>query len=74
VDLRLTPMPHRVARWPRAGFDAAAFRYSDALKVVEDREGRPVLLLKSAWYLDRIAERHPDLVLAATPDPVSIPR
>jgi peptide chain release factor 3 len=68
VDLRLTPMPHQVARWPRAGFDASAFRFSDALKVVEDREGRPVLLLKSAWYLDRIAERHPDLVLAETPD------
>jgi peptide subunit release factor RF-3 len=36
--------------------------------VVQDREGRPVLLLKSAWYLDRIAEKHPDLVLAETPD------
>jgi peptide chain release factor 3 len=68
VKLRLSPMPHQLARWPTAGFDAGAFRYSDAVKVVQDREGRPVLLLKSAWYLDRIAEKHPDLVLAETPD------
>ena len=67
VDLRLTPLPHQVARWPRAGFDPGDFRFSDAVKIVEDREGRPVLLLKSAWYLDRIADKHPDLVLAETP-------
>jgi peptide chain release factor 3 len=71
VKLRLTPMPHQLARWPLAGFEADAFRYSDAVKVVQDREGRPVLLLKSAWYLDRIAEKNPDLVLAQTPDPAA---
>jgi peptide chain release factor 3 len=73
VALRLTPMPHQVARWPRNGFDPAAFRFSDAVKVVEDRERRPVLLIKSAWYLERIAEKHPDLVLAETPDAVAAP-
>jgi peptide chain release factor 3 len=67
VKLRLTPMPHQVARWPQAGFDAGAFRFFDAVKVVEDREGHPVLLIKSAWYLDRIAEKHPELVLSETP-------
>jgi peptide chain release factor 3 len=67
VKLRLTPMPHQLARWPLEGFDAAVFRFSDAVKVVHDREGRPVLLVRSAWYLDRIAERHPELVLAETP-------
>jgi peptide chain release factor 3 len=73
VALRLTPMPHRVARWPRDGFDPALFRFSDAVKVVEDREGRPVLLLKSTWYLERIAEKHPDLVLAETPEAPAAP-
>jgi peptide chain release factor 3 len=68
VNLRLTPLPHQVARWPVAGFDADDFRYSDAVKVVADREGRPVLLLKSPWYLERIAEKHPDLVLSEAPD------
>jgi len=67
VDLRLTPMPHQVARWPQAGFDADLFRHSDAVTVVHDRERRPVLLLKSAWYLERIAEKHPDLILLETP-------
>jgi len=68
VPLRLTPLPYQVARWPRAGFDPDAFRFSDAVRVVEDRVGRPVLLLKSPWYLERIAEKHPDLVLTETPD------
>jgi peptide chain release factor 3 len=67
VELRLQPMPHQVARWPHAGFDPADFRYSDAVKVVEDREGNPVLLLKSVWYLERIADKHPDLVLGQRP-------
>jgi len=67
VDLRLTPLPHQLARWACAGFDPGDFRFSDAVKIVEDREGRPVLLLKSAWYLERIADKHPDLVLAETP-------
>jgi peptide chain release factor 3 len=73
VALRLTPMPHQVARWPRNGFDPAAFRFSDAVKVVEDRERRPVLLLKSAWHLERIEEKHAELVLAETPDAVAAP-
>jgi peptide chain release factor 3 len=68
VKLRLTPMPHQVARWPLANFDPEVFRFSDAVKVVEDRAGRPVLLLKSPWYLERIAAKHPDLVLGETPD------
>jgi peptide chain release factor 3 len=67
VDLRLTPLPYKVARWPVAGFDAADFQFSDAVKVVADRDARPVLLLKSPWYLERLADKHPDLVLTDTP-------
>jgi peptide chain release factor 3 len=66
VDLRLTPLPYQVARWPVKNFDPDDFRYSDAVRVVEDRAGRPVLLLKSPWYLERLAEKHPDLELADT--------
>jgi peptide chain release factor 3 len=69
VTPRLSPLPFQVARWPQSGFDPEAFRFSDAVKVVEDRVGRPVLLLKSRWYLERIAEKHPELVLSETPDP-----
>jgi peptide chain release factor 3 len=71
VKLRLTLLPHKVARWPVSGFELDDFRFSDAVKVVTDREGRAVLLLKSPWYLERIAEKHPDLVLSDAPDRVS---
>jgi len=66
VDLRLTPLPYRVARWPRAGFDPEEFRYSETARVVEDREGAPVLLFNSEWNLNWIRQKYPDLVLAET--------
>jgi len=66
VDLKLTPLPWKVARWPREGFDPEAFRYAETAKLVEDREGQPVLLFQSAWNLDWVRQRHPDLVLAET--------
>src|SRR5690606_1350155 len=49
VQLQLTPLPWTLARWPRAGFDPGAFRFSDSVHVVEDRDGRPVLLFRSPW-------------------------
>jgi peptide subunit release factor RF-3 len=73
VDLRLIPLPHQVARWPHAGFDPEDFRYSDAVMMVDDRAGNPVLLLKSRWYLERIADKHPDLVLGERPAPDAPP-
>ncbi|MGH0035174.1 MAG: peptide chain release factor 3 [Myxococcota bacterium] len=66
VDLRLGALPFRVARWPRAGFDPDEFRYSETARVVEDREGQPVLLFNSEWNLDWVRQKHPDLVLAET--------
>jgi hypothetical protein len=39
---------------------------SDATRLIEDREGRPVLLLKSDWYLDRILEKNPELEFSPT--------
>jgi peptide chain release factor 3 len=69
VDLALSPLPYRVARWPQAGFDPADFRYSERIRVVRDREDRWALLGHSEWDFDRALERHESLELAETPDP-----
>jgi peptide chain release factor 3 len=68
VALKLTPLSYQLARWPRAGFDAEAFRWSDSVKIVEDRDHHPVLLFRSAWNLDMTRQKHPDLELAETGD------
>ena len=68
VQLQLTPLPWTLARWPRAGFDPAAFRFSDSVHVVEDRDGRPVLLFRSPWNLQMALDKHPELELAETGD------
>ena len=64
VELRLSPMPHGVARWARGSFDPEIVKHSQLVKLVQDREGRPVLLSESASYLQRLAERHEGLELA----------
>ncbi|MCH2172830.1 peptide chain release factor 3 [Myxococcota bacterium] len=66
VDLKLTPLPFTTARWFRSEFDPEIFRYSDATRVIEDRQGRPVLLLKSEFYLQRVLEKNPDLEFSET--------
>ena len=62
---KLTPLPYTVARWLEPDFDASLFRYSET-QLVEDRDGRPVVLAKSLWYLDRLQQKHPELVLRMT--------
>jgi peptide subunit release factor RF-3 len=52
----------------RGGFDAEAFRYSESVKIVEDRDHRPVLLFRSPWNLDMARQKNADLVLAETGD------
>ena len=64
MELRLSPMPHGVARWARGSFDPEIVKHSQLVKLVQDREGRPVLLSESASYLQRLAERHEGLELA----------
>ncbi|MDJ0869518.1 MAG: peptide chain release factor 3 [Myxococcota bacterium] len=66
VDLRLSPLPFTLARWVVGDFDASAFRYSDSVAVLEDRDRRPVLLFRSAWNLEVTQQKHPDLELAET--------
>ena len=69
VDLTLSPLPYKLARWPQAGFDPADFRYSERVRAVQDRDGRWALLGHSIWDFDRLTERNEALELAETPDP-----
>jgi len=69
VDLKLSQMSFTLARWPQGEFDPEIFRYSERIRVVEDREGRPALLGQGLWDLDRALERHEELVLSETADP-----
>ena len=55
----------RSARWLGPDSDPDWFRFSETA-LLEDREGRAVVLSKSAWYLERLQEKHPELVLNPT--------
>jgi len=70
VALKLTPLPYQLARWPHGGFDPEDFRWSDSVKIVEDRDQRPVLLFRSSWNLDMTRQKNPDLELAETGDAI----
>jgi peptide chain release factor 3 len=68
VALRLEPLPYQIARWALRGFDPTAFRLSDSVRAVEDRDHRPVLLFRSPWHLEVTRGKFPDLVLVETAD------
>ena len=65
VVLKLTPLPYRIARWLGPDTDMDLFRFSES-KILEDRDGHAVVLAKSPWYLERLQEKHPELVLSPT--------
>jgi peptide chain release factor 3 len=67
VEMRLDPLPYTVARWIRGTYDPEAFRYASNARVVEDREGRKVLLLERIYSLNHYEQNHPELELAETP-------
>ena len=69
VDPGLTTLDYRLARWPQGEFDPEIVRFSERVRIFEDREGRLVLLAKSEWDLKRLEEKHPELKLAETADP-----
>jgi peptide chain release factor 3 len=71
VPLNLKPMLYELARWPQTEFDLHIFDDPERIKLVEDRESRPVLLVRSGWHLERVLKRHPELKLSATADPHS---
>ena len=68
VELRLSPLSMKVARWPTAGWDPSAFRYTQSAKLLQDREKRPVLLFDSPYTVRWILEKYPGLELSETPD------
>ena len=67
VDVRLTRLPYTVARWVSGDLDPEDFRYSDTTLLVEDRDGRPVLLFRAEWAIDLVKKNHPDIELSDTP-------
>jgi peptide chain release factor 3 len=69
VELSLSSMPYKLARWPQAGFDPDDFKYSERIRAVRDRDDHWALLAHSSWDFDRLTERNESLVLAETPDP-----
>ncbi|MBW2426703.1 MAG: peptide chain release factor 3 [Deltaproteobacteria bacterium] len=69
VELKLSPLPYKVARWPQSEFDPEEFRYSERIRCVRDREDRWALLAHGSWDFDRLLERKESLVLSETPDP-----
>jgi peptide chain release factor 3 len=73
VELKLTPMPFTRARWPRGKYDPEAFRFSQTAKIVEDREGQPVLLFDSPWSIQSVQQRNPGLELLETAGQTSEP-
>ncbi len=69
VELRLTPLPYKIARWVHGAYDADVLRYSDAMRLVEDRDHHAVLLAESIWHVERALSRHPEILLSETSDP-----
>jgi peptide chain release factor 3 len=67
VEMRLEPLPYTVARWIRGTYDPETFRYASNVRVVDDREGRKVLLLERIYTLNHYEQNHPELELAETP-------
>ena len=68
VELSLSPLPFEIARWPALPFDPAIFRWNEGVKILADRDDRPVVLFRSQWDLDNATHKHPKLVLWPTPD------
>ena len=77
AGLRVGPEPLELQSEPVAqgvlGAEAATEGPVRALdRLFEDREGRPVLLAKGEWDLQRIEKKHPELKLSETADPARL--
>jgi len=68
VALKLTPIRFKIARWPRGDWDRPLLRQSLSIKVLEDRERRPVLLFENQHMMRWIQDKYPELELAETGD------
>ena len=71
VEAELEPLPFVAARWlGDLETDVADLERRTNATCLLDREGRPLLLFKSAFELRWVVERHPDLRLIAAVQPV----
>jgi len=68
VEMKFDPVNYKVARWPRGEWDRPALRQSLSIKILEDRERRPVLLFENQHMMRWIQDKHPELELAETGD------
>ena len=68
VEVKFSPIDLKVARWPSGTWDPADFRNLSTTRLLEDREGRPVLLFDNLHSMRWIQERHPGLELSETAD------
>ncbi len=66
VDTKLEMLPYMAARWVNAGWDALdegeQLYETDAYR---DHRGRPVLLFRSKWHLEKVEETRPELALSS---------
>ena len=62
VSVQLERIPFEVARWVEGnGLDPKAIDRDPSTLWCEDREGNPVILFKSRWALNWLAERNPNV-------------
>ena len=69
VNLELTALPFKLARWPQGDFDPDIFRHAERIRVVRDGQGRFAILAHNDWDVQRALERHEGLELSETADP-----
>jgi peptide chain release factor 3 len=68
VDLNIQPLAFKVAAWPRGEWDPEPLRHTSGVKLLEDREGRAVLLFDSPHTMRWIQREQPNMVLAESGD------
>jgi len=67
VEVGLEPVGFTAARWLSAADRSALARFSERHRdaLAEDRDGAPVFLARSAWELNRMVEKWPELDFAS---------
>jgi peptide chain release factor 3 len=68
VDVSFAPIASTIARWLKGTWDPNLAKHSMAVKLVHDRDNRPVLLFENMYTMRWIQEKTPGLELLETPD------
>jgi peptide chain release factor 3 len=62
VEVNLRRLEYNYARWVDAdGFEPESFHKHDYTAVVEDKEGRPLILFRNDWALNYCKRQYPDM-------------